>query len=341
VHNYILQLTSAIGIPGMLLLYGLFATVAVLSFRTAFVRPDTDPDNSRLIVSAFWAAAAGYVVHLTFGLSVTGATFLLWVAMAALMAPGAREVEVRAPSWGTIAAGAVIVVVAVASVGNIAYLRADNHYLHSRLGSSYQEQLARAEAAVGLNPFNDMYRAQVGVVHSDALRGLLQQAQSQLEAGQDPTPTLEQAEIVFGRAVISLLDTIEFVPQEYDNYLFIANTYNLAGQMLSASHYESAARWAQKGIEVSEFGPGIRFQYAVALDGMGDTAGARRELLVAIEMDSRYAEPRVMLGEIYLREGDAASALEQFERVQQLRPDYPGIDELVRSAAGTTGAQGE
>jgi tetratricopeptide (TPR) repeat protein len=335
VHNYFLQLTAAIGIPGMLLLYGLFATVAVLSFRTAFVRPESDTDNARLVISAFWAAAAGYVVHLTFGLSVTGSTFLLWIAMAALMAPGARTVEVRPPSWGAIAAYAVIAVVAVASVANVVYIVADNHYLNSRLGATYQEQLAGAETAVRLNPYNDMYRAQIGVAHSDAFRSLMQQAQQQQQAGQDPTVTQQQAEQYFRMAVASLAETIEFVPREYDNYLFITNAYNLAGQGLADAYFQDATEWARKGIQISEFGPGIRYQYAVALDGIGDAGAAKDELLAAIEMDPRYVDPRVFLGELYVREGDDAAALEQFERARELQPEYPGIDELIESVAGT------
>ncbi|MDF1543261.1 MAG: O-antigen ligase family protein [Anaerosomatales bacterium] len=337
VHNYFLQLTAAIGIPGMLLLYGLFVTVAVLSFRTVFVRPERDSDNSRLVLSAFWAAAAGYVVHLTFGLSVTGSTFLLWIAMAVLMAPGARAVEVRPPAWGPVVAYVLIAVVAVASVANVVYLRADNHYLKSHLGATFNEQVAAAESAVRLNPYNDMYRAQVGVVYTDIFRSLLQQSQS---AGQDPTATQQQAEQYFRIATASLRETIDFVPLEYDNYLFITNAYNMAGQALSPSYFQDAADWARKGIEVSEFGPGIRFQHAVALDGTGDSEAAREELVAAIEMDPRYVEPRVFLGDLYVRAGDDAAALEQFERVRELDPDYPRIDELIESVSGTSAPEG-
>lgn len=340
-HNYPLQLTTAIGIPGMFLLYGLFATVAVLSFRTAFVRPDSGSDNTRLVLAVFWAAAAGYVVHLTFGLSVTGTTFLLWIAMAALMAPGARNVEVRAPSWGTVAAYGIIAVVAVVSIGNIVYLAADNRYLYSRVGTIYQDQVSSAEAAARLNPFNDMYRAEVGLAHSNAFRFLLQRAQQERQAGGDAGPTIEQARGVFELAVQSLRETIEFVPTEYDNYLFISDTYNQAGQGLSPEYFEDAGEWARRGVQVSEFGPGIRFQYAVALDGTGDAEAAKRELLTAIEMDSRYVDPRVFLADILLREGDAAAALEQLVRARELQPEYPGIDQMIESAAGTAGAGSE
>ena len=335
VHNYPLQLMAAIGIPGLLLLYGLFVAVAVLSFRTAFVRPEGEVGTGRLVLAGFWAAAIGYLVHLSFGISVTGSTFLLWVAMAALMGPGARAVEVRPPSWGVYAAYAVIGVVAIASVANIVYLRADNHYLNSRLGNVYQERLERVEAAVRLNPYNDMYRAELGVVHSDAFRGLLQQAQAEREAGGDPVPAFEQAEIAFSRAEQALLSVIDFVPTEYDNYLFITSLYNTAGGTLSAEYYQDALTWARKGIEVSEFGPGIRFQYAISLDATGRSDAAEEQLLLAAEMDPRYVEPRVFLGDLAKRRGDTGAALEYYERVRQLQPDYPDIDRLIESVAGT------
>lgn len=335
-HNYFLQLTSGIGIPGMFLLYGLFITVAVLSFKTAFVRADGDTDNSRLILSAFWAAAAGYVVHLTFGLSVTGSTFLLWIVMAALMAPGARKVNVEAPSWGMPVAWVVMALVVVLSVGNLVYITADNAYLGSRLGTTYQQQIDSAERAVRLNPYNDMYRAQVGVLHADAFRALLQQAQTEQQSGGDVQATLEQAESVFSLAEASLLDTIGFVPMEYDNYLFITNLYNLAGESLSSDYYEDASRWARRGIEVSEFGPGIRFQYAIALDRLGQSVAAKEELLFAIEMDPRFLEPRILLADILLRRDDVAGALEQLEQARAIEPGFPGIDDLIEAAAGTS-----
>jgi putative inorganic carbon (HCO3(-)) transporter len=336
VHNYPLQLTAAVGIPGMLLLYGLFVAVAVLSFRTAFVRPESESGNSRLILAAFWAAAAGYITHLMFGISVTGTTFLLWVSMAALMSPGARTVEVKPPAWGQVASIAIIVVVALASIGNLVYLRADYYYLASRLGQSYEENVSHAETAIRLNPYNDMYRSQLGNVHHEAFRQLLRQASEERAAGRDAAPALAQAERYFALTVGSLRETIEFIPLEYDNYLFITNAYNLAGDGLSPEYFRDAITWSLKGIEVSEFGPGIRYQYAIALNGIGDTEAAKEQLLYAIEMDPRYVDPSVLLGDIFMREGDPASALEQYERVRELEPEYPGIDDLIESAAGTT-----
>ena len=347
VHNYILQLTSAIGIPGMLLLYGLFATVAVLSARAVFARLEpaeasspraaaalAEGDAGRLIVAAFWAACAAYVVHLTFALSVTGSTFLLWISMAALMAPCARVVEFKPPPWGTLAAGIVLVAVTVASVGNIVYLVADHHYLNARIGASYPERLASAERAVVLNPYNDMYRAEVGVAHSDAFKQLTGQLIAAEQSGDPRAPELRaQAEQIFRLAETALLDTIDYVEHEYDNYVFLASLYNRAGGALDVAYLERTREIALRGIELSEYGPAIRLQYAIALTSLGDYDEAQRQLEFAIEIDPRYADGNVVLGDVYMRQGDPSAALMSYERARKLRPDVPGIDAMIESAA--------
>ena len=104
-HDYPLQLASGVGIPGMLLFYGVFVWAGVRSARTVFKRTG---DPARILVAAFWAAAAGYLVQLFFGLSVTGVAFLLWIALAVVLAPTSREVAVRAPRWGAVAGVVVL-----------------------------------------------------------------------------------------------------------------------------------------------------------------------------------------------------------------------------------------
>ena len=56
VHNYPLQLAAGIGIPGVLMMYGIFGWAAVRSFGTVFNKTD---DKNRILVGAFWAACGG------------------------------------------------------------------------------------------------------------------------------------------------------------------------------------------------------------------------------------------------------------------------------------------
>jgi len=337
VHNYFLQLSSSVGIPGMLLLYGLFASVAVLSARNAFKRAESDKDVSRLILAGMWAASAGYVVKLFFGLSVTGVTFLLWIAMAALMAPLARTVEIRPPSWGVPAALVIFAVAAVASWGNLVYLMADNAHLQTKIGATYEERVASAETAIRRNPFNDIYRAELGLVHAEAFSYLASQIRLAENQGQDATMMRAEAQRVFNLAEAEFLETIEFVEYEYDNYVFLANLYNNGVGVLSAEYNEKALAIGRRGIAVSEFGPAIRLQYAIALLDAGDIEEAERQMRAAVEMDSRFADTHMLLAEILAQRGDAAGALEYYQKVKAIDPAYPGIDEMIARVETVTG----
>ena len=97
VHNYPLQLMAGIGIIGFLLLYGIFGWALWLGAPNAFAR---GKGTERLVVAGFWAAAVGYITHLMTGLSVTGSTVFLWMALAIIVAPTATEHEFKRRSRG-------------------------------------------------------------------------------------------------------------------------------------------------------------------------------------------------------------------------------------------------
>jgi putative inorganic carbon (HCO3(-)) transporter len=254
VHNYPLQVTSALGIPGFLILYGTFAAAAWFSAPLVFAKRE-GPD--RLVLGGFWAACVGYLTGLTFGLSVTGSTFLLWVCMALVLAPLARVIVVKRPgTWGVIAAAVSLVVCAALIAGSTVYITADNHYLKARVFARGENRVAEARRAIELNPYNDMYRAELALAYVDnAVQAVTQLASSQ---GADPN-ALAVAQNQFALAEAELKDVIEFVPWEYDNYVFIANLYNLGADYLDAGYVDDAVEWARKGVEVEEYGPPVRY----------------------------------------------------------------------------------
>ena len=121
VHNYPLQLAAGIGVPGVLMFYSIMGWAAARSFRVIWSR---EQGPNRMVLAGLWAACAGYIVHLIFGLSVTGTSFLLWVCMAAVLSPTATTFEVKAPSWG-VAPAALGVVLAAAVLGyHVVYIHA-------------------------------------------------------------------------------------------------------------------------------------------------------------------------------------------------------------------------
>jgi len=328
VHNYPLQLASGIGIPGVLLFYGTVGWAAVRSFPVVFNR---EGGPYRAILGGFWAACAAYIVHLLFGLSVTGSTFLLWVSMAVVLAPTATAKEIRPPSWGVIVAAVVSVLAVFGIAYQFVYINADRAYLMSRIGTQGAIRTQWAERAVALNPFNDIYRAEVGLALTDEVLDIVNQVVTGQQSGQDMTALQQTLPAAFDRAERSLLETIEFVPAEYDNYVFLANLYNLGGQFINKSYYEQAKQISEKGIEVEPFGPAIRFQYARALADSGETDKAVEQLQIAHDQDPAYGEVSRFLAQLYADAGQRDMALKVLRETEKIAPGQPGVADSIAS----------
>lgn len=317
VHNYPLQLTSGIGIPGTLLMYGLITWVLIRSARTVFAR---GAGMSRMLLAAVWAAVVGYVVHLMFGLSVTGSTIFLWLSMGLLLSLSATERRVEAPKWGLIASAVVVALVLIAGVANTRFVMADNAYLKGRLVSQGVERVDLIDRAIELNPYNDMYRLERGVAWQDLFRASAQAYAQSVASGTPNDQARSAAEQTLGNAIAAYDDMIEFVPEEYDTYVFYANLYNEAGTYLDTAYYSKAIEIAQLGVEVEPFGPAVRVQLASAALSLGQIDLAIEHLEMATGLDPKFIQAYNTLGDAYRMAGRAADAREAYEYVLQRSP---------------------
>jgi O-antigen ligase len=338
VHNYPLQVGSALGVPGFLLLYGIFGTVAWKSGRMLFRKYE---GSERLVLVGFWAACAGYLAHLMFGLSVTGSTFLLWVSMAVVLSPLAVSTRVKAPSWGSVVAILLIFVVAAGSVLNVNYFVADHYYLQSRISDGDGIRIEHIEKAISLNPYNDMYRAELGMAHQEAFISLITQALQMQKAGEDATLVIDQARASFLRAEAAMLDTIEFVEPEYDNYVFLTAMYNLGAEYLDPSYLDKAIDIGLRGVEVEQYGPAVRFHLARAYFIGQDYEQAEIHLIRAAEMDPRWADPRLLLTEVYMATGRDEEAIPLLEEVLARNPARTDAQTLLDQILGNTESESE
>lgn len=313
VHNYPLQLATGIGIPGVAMFYGLMGWAAARSFKLVWTK---DGQASRMILVGFWVGCAAYLTHLFFGLSVTGASFLLWVALAIVLSPTATTVEVPRFSWG-VAVAAVVSLLAVAGVVSmIVYMQADNAYLKARIYAQGPERTAFARKAVKLNPDNDMYRAEIGLALSDETIAIV----NQMASAPDQAAAQQQLKAKFLEAEASLKETIAYVPAEYDNYVFLANLYNLAGQFIDPSYFTQAISTAQAGIAVEQYGPAIRIQLARAYDLTGQPDLALKEFKFAHDMDPAYTDAAIGLAEAYAKKGQYSLAVKALKETDAVSP---------------------
>lgn len=329
VHNYPLQLASAIGIPGALLMYGLFGWVLYLGVPNAFAR---GKGPERLLITGVWAAAAGYILHLMFGLSVTGSTVLLWLALAIIVAPTARTLEVGAKAWGPVVAVTIAAVVTAASIYNVAYITADRYYLKSLFAQGMGENAVEtAMMSIRLNPSNDMYRSQLAEAYRLQMMGWIQEAQSLQMRNEDPTEALQQAQATFALCEQAYMDVIEFVPTEYDNHVFLTAVYNQVAPYFGEVYYEKAIAAADRGISVERYGPLVRYQKALALWNLGRTDEAINVLEGVVDMDPNYLDPITLLAQAYESTGRTEKAIEYYLRAVKIgaTPSQTAMRQLV------------
>ena len=327
VHNYPLQLASGIGIPGVLMLYGIFVWAGVRSFSTVFQRSS---DPTRIILGAFWAAVVGYLVQLLFGISVTGNTFLLWIALALVLVPTARCVEVKALRWGT-AAGVIVLAAVALGIGyQGVFLLADNAFLHAQTASSLPDRTAEAVRALELNSLNPTYRGAVGLAYLDEVRAALQAGAQAQQSGEDTAPYAEAVKQSFANAEAALKDAIAFVPDEYDNYVSLADLYNVGGEALTKDLFQSAIKVAAQGLEVEPFGTAIRLQLARSLLAIGKTAEAVKTLEYVVRIDPTGSQAALMLAGIYQQLGKSGKALALLKSLEAIAPGQPGVAEAIQ-----------
>jgi len=328
VHNYPLQLMAGIGVLGFLLLYGLFGWALWLGVPNAFAR---GKGTERLVIAGFWAAAIGYITHLMTGLSVTGSTVFLWVAIAMIVAPTATEHEHAVKTWSPLVGAALGLVLCAAWVGNVTFVVADNYFLRGQFPSTGEDASALLKTAIALNPYNDMYRSMLGQSYQNQMMGWIKQAQTEQTAGTDPSSSLQQATLSLQAAVESFKETISIVPTEYDNYLFLSGIYNQGGSYLNQAYYADAIKAADAGIACEPFGPGVRMQKALAQVSMGDAAGAAKTLDGAVDMDPGYTEIRSLYAQVLTDAGRLADALAQYKILQTKDPANTTYADAIKS----------
>lgn len=331
VHNYPLQITAALGIPGFVLLYGTFGAAAWFSAPLIFGKRE---GTERLVLAGFWTACAAYLGTMMFGLSVTGSTVFLWISMAVVLAPVARVVEVRSFSWGTAAAAVSLVLVGLLLIGSFVYTSADSHYLKARIVARGDGRVAEAKRAIELNPYNDMYRTELALAYVDNAVGAVTALQS---SSDDQTRAAARA--AFETAERELKSVIEFVPWEYDNYVFIVNLYTLGGRYLDEAYLDDGVEWGLKGIEVEEYGPAIKFQLANVYVLQGEYDLAYEQVAYAVDLDPNYSDAWVLLGEIEIQRGNEDAAVKAFETALARKPELTSVRDRLEKLQASMSAE--
>ena len=260
---------------------------------------------------------------------------MLWTALGVVLAPTARLVTVPAPRWGTVAA---VVALGLAALG-VGYtslaIIADYAYIQGR-NSTGVDRVNWAEWAVKLSPYTGIYRTELGLAHAATATAYLELGRQAQEAGEDTTTYAAGVRAHFKAAEEALKDAIAFEPDEYDNYVALADLYNLGGESLDEAYFEKAITVANEGLERAPYGTALRKRLARAYAGNNQVDRAIEELEYVTRLDPRDAEAVLSLAGLYVRvkrSDDALELLREFnERVPGQTDITDAIDELEASA---------
>lgn len=294
VHNYLLQMAAGIGIVGCALYYAMAFWIAGITFKLGFTPAEKDESISksgRLIYGGLWSACLAYMVHLFFGLSLPGASFLLFIFMGALIAPTARERECAPVKLAPVALGAGCVVCAIISIFSMRLFSADYAYMK---GDAYASSdpvnaVQYYKRATELNPYNDRYRTE----YFSSSASLALQA---LSAAQNKQISQQEADTYLTSAEKAGEEAISFMPWEYDNYSMIGLFYDQVGDMTGdKAYYEKAVALVEPQIKLTPTGLALRYAYAKALIGLGRIDEARTQLEVCVTQDSNFEAAKTLL----------------------------------------------
>ena len=327
-HNYPLQLATGIGIPGMLLLYGIFVWAGVRSFGTVFRRSD---DSSRLLVGAFWAAAAGYLVHLMFSVPAVREHVPALGdpghrARAHLAGGGGEEAQVGSGGRRRAGRGSPPRASAIRECPSrrttLSRVGHECRGPRSRRGPSTSGRASTPStgpiARSWARPTPPRYRAtcQRPPPRRTPARTRLATRRARKRASRRQRPRFE--------------DAIAFQPDEYDNYVSFGDLYNLGGQTLSRAYYADAIAIANRGLQIEPYGTYIRSVLGYALLSTGKTDEGISVLEASMKMDPGDSRAALLLAQAYQRTGRAADALALLKSVEERHPGQGGVAEAIQ-----------
>jgi hypothetical protein len=339
-HDYPLHLAAGIGVPGLLLLAGVFGWGLASSARTVFARPmgaagtpaeADDRQSERMVLVGFWCAASAYLVSLLFGLSVVGSTPVLWVFLGALVAPCARELSLTPPRGREVLAVLVLVAGALGILADARFVTADVLNIRSNIQPSAALELRDAERAVRSNPWTSFYRDTAADLRVEEF---LTQRDAYLGSGDDATARAAASES-YERARTALEDARAYTPTEMDHYSKLASLYSYA-TFLDPRTLERVIETAQQGLLVAPNSANLRVLAASAYAEKGDFVSAGRLAREATELDPAFSDAFVLLGQIYAAQNDSAAARTALDQALALDPNNAKARQVLQSLTATS-----
>jgi NADP-dependent 3-hydroxy acid dehydrogenase YdfG/tetratricopeptide (TPR) repeat protein len=121
-------------------------------------------------------------------------------------------------------------------------------------------------------------------------------------------------------------DETEFDDEDEDPNERVMEILSQTRSMISAGQVDEGIQFIKQGIKDYPNNPDLHYFLALVLaQNTRDLYGAVEQLQLALEMDASHEASLFLLGELAEHKGDLDSALECFEKLAEINPDYPDI----------------
>ncbi len=318
-HNIPLQMLSDLGIPGLLLWLGVFASVAVTSMRRLSGWGDRAP-GARVALALVWCGVAAYLADSLFTPSSFVATLYVWCALGLLVAPSAATVTAGSPTtWRALAVGIMAFALAGA-IFAVRFLAAD---VQASLG--YDKRLTPArrvvagDAAVALNPLSSRY----AVIDASALGDRTD------ELANAGAPRAEIA-AVFDRALVEAQRAVQLDAGGAHARTFLANVLLVGANRVDEGFRPRALAEAEAAARQAPTDTATLYTYAVVLRSV-DPGRARAELRRILKARPGYVQAAIELSQIEIEAKDFGAARLVLSKAAAAAEDSAGRAELEQA----------
>ncbi len=297
-HNYLLQLSSTLGIPAALL----FVVVCIVGLgKSRRLLSELKAAEDSILVSAVVASIVAYLVNILLTVNPVGPAALFWVLLGVL-AFASPVKEVRLKSEAVLFAGVVTAIVLVVFVIiNVSTMAADWHYKTGmiRLSNGFEDEaIAEFKQAQGLNPFIDQYAFKLGEVW-------LNRAVSRRESAD------------FEQAIRLFETTLRIAAYETNNHLFLGQTLFFAGQS-DPEYLNRAIMVIDDGLRLQPLSQSMLYVRAAIEHEIGDFRKAETTVKTALSLNQNYAQAQELLGLISEELGKDNQAIDAYEKAVSL-----------------------
>lgn len=304
-HNYLVQLATGVGIPATIILIAAFLAIIFIAIRYTWKMQG----DEKLVYIGFISAAIGYLVHLLFGVSISGSTGVFWLIIGALLAaaPIVKTVEINRASSITSfkAAMAILTIVSIMSTYYALSMYAGDYNYARAIRQGNEGNLEQAvlsyERAISLYNSGRYY---------DGYGMMLERAGI---AGQDKE--------LISRAVSIYELAVMMEPNEADHYVFLAGAKARLATNAGDPMLESAATTLRNAIEVRPNAYSARLLLGNILVFQDKYEEALDYLNFAEKVKPNDKVTILMLAKCYDGLGHKEEARKYYEKLLQIEPD--------------------